>query len=100
MSASSSDLNLLYGILALQVNFVTRDALIRGMNAWVLEKHRSLGEILLEQGALRQEQHAVLHGIVRMHLKAHGNDAQKSLVAVSSVGSVRDDLEKIADSEV
>ena len=54
MSSASSDCNLLFGILALQVNFITRDALVKGMNAWVLEKHRSLGEILVEQGALHQ----------------------------------------------
>ena len=41
--SASSDRNLLFGILALQVNFISRDALIKGMNAWVLEKHRPLG---------------------------------------------------------
>ncbi len=43
MSPTISDRNLLFGILALQVNFLTRDALVKGMNAWVLEKHRPLG---------------------------------------------------------
>src|SRR5262249_61660681 len=60
MSAVPSDRNLLFGILALQVNFLTRDALILGMNAWVLEKHRPLGEILVEQGALRTDLHEML----------------------------------------
>ncbi len=100
MSAPSSDRNLLFGILALQVNFLTRDALLRGMNAWVLEKHRPLGAILVEQGALRQEQHAALQEIVRMHLEAHGNDAHKSLAAVNGAGVVRADLEQIADPAV
>ena len=51
----SSDRNLLFGILALQLDFITRDALIKGMNAWVLEKSKSIGSILQEQGALRQD---------------------------------------------
>ena len=46
----SSDRNLLFGILALQMEFVSRDALVRAMNAWVLEKAKPLGEILQEQG--------------------------------------------------
>jgi hypothetical protein len=33
MSPAHADRNLLFGILALQVNFITRDALVQGMNA-------------------------------------------------------------------
>src|SRR5262249_40041689 len=32
----SADRNLLFGILALQLDFVSRDALVAAMNAWVL----------------------------------------------------------------
>jgi serine/threonine protein kinase/tetratricopeptide (TPR) repeat protein len=98
--SASSDHNLLFGILALQVNFVTRDALIAGMNAWVLAKHRPLGEILVEQGVLRQDLHDALEVMVRKHLELHDHDAQKSLAALSSVSSVRRDLEQVADAEV
>ena len=100
MSPAPSDLNLLFGILALQVNFVTRDALVKGMNAWVLEKHRPLGQILVEQGALRQDLHDMLDVMVRKHLEVHGNDAQKSLAAISSIQSVGDDLRRIGDPDV
>jgi serine/threonine-protein kinase len=100
MSAAASDRNLLFGILALQVNFINRDALIRGMNAWVLEKHRTLADILSEQGAIKAENRALLEPLVEQHLKEHGNDPQQSLVAISSVGSVRDDLQQIADPEL
>jgi hypothetical protein len=41
----SADRNLLFGILPLQSDFVTRDQLVEAMNAWVLEKHRPLGGI-------------------------------------------------------
>jgi hypothetical protein len=35
----SADRNLPFGILAAQLDFVSRDALIAAMNAWVLAKH-------------------------------------------------------------
>ena len=35
MAQSAADRNLLFGILALQMDFITRDALIAAMNAWV-----------------------------------------------------------------
>ena len=52
MPHPDADRNLLFGINALQNDFITRDALIAAMNAWVLEKHRPLGEILVERGDL------------------------------------------------
>jgi serine/threonine protein kinase len=36
MASSATDCNLLFGILALQLDFISRDALIQAMNAWVL----------------------------------------------------------------
>ena len=53
---SAADRNLLFGILALQMDFISRDTLIAGMNAWVLEKSKPLGQILLDQGRLDPEQ--------------------------------------------
>jgi serine/threonine-protein kinase len=97
---ASADRNLLFGILALQMDFISRDALIRGMNAWVLDKHKPLGQILLEQGALREVTRAALEVVVQQHLEQHGNDPQRSLAAVSSVGSVRRDLEQVADPDI
>src|SRR4051794_9728618 len=46
------DRNLLHGILALRMDFISRDALFAGMNAWVLEKSKPLGQILVAQGVL------------------------------------------------
>ena len=55
-----SDCNLLFGILAPQMDFVERDALIAAMNAWVLRKAQPLGEILVQQGALAEDERRVL----------------------------------------
>jgi serine/threonine-protein kinase len=97
---SAADRNLLFGILALQMDFVSRDALITAMNAWILAKDRPLGQVLVDQKALGQDEHALLDALVQKHLQRHGNDPEKSLAAVSSLGSVRDDLRQIADPDV
>jgi eukaryotic-like serine/threonine-protein kinase len=44
----TADRNLLLGILALQTDFITRDALIAAMNAWALERHRPLEDLLVD----------------------------------------------------
>jgi formylglycine-generating enzyme required for sulfatase activity/serine/threonine protein kinase len=97
MSHPASDRNLLFGILALQMDFVRRDDLVAAMHAWVLDKARSLGQILREQGKLSEEEHALLEGLVHKHLERHGGDAEQSLAAL---GPVRHDLGQIADADV
>jgi eukaryotic-like serine/threonine-protein kinase len=95
-----ADRNLLFGILALQMDFIGRDSLIAAMHAWLLDKTKPLGQILRDQGALSGERQALLEALVQEHLKQHSNDPEKSLAAVSSLGSVRDELEGITDPDL
>src|ERR1035438_6233749 len=90
------DLNLLFGVFALQMDFITRVQLNAAMRAWLLDKTKSLGAILVD----RSERHALLHALVHEHLKQHGNDPQQSLAAVSWIGSVRKELEQLADPDL
>jgi tetratricopeptide (TPR) repeat protein/serine/threonine protein kinase len=96
----SADRNLLFGVLALQMDFVSRDDLVAAMHAWVLAKHKPLGQVLADLGALRDDERDLLDALVQKHLQRHGGDAEKSLAAVSSVGSVRQQLEQIADPDL
>ena len=70
------------------------------MHAWVLDKAKPLGEILHAQGALSPERRQLLEALVAEHLKQHNGDPQQSLAALSSVGSARQALEKIADPDL
>jgi formylglycine-generating enzyme required for sulfatase activity len=100
MARDDADRNLLFGILAVQMDFVGRDALIAAMHAWVLEKHKPLGQILVDQGALDPRDHALLEPMVARHVEKHGDDPAKSLAAVSSAESIRRDLAAVADADV
>jgi formylglycine-generating enzyme required for sulfatase activity len=100
MSQPAADRNLLFGILALQMDFLRRDDLIAAMNAWVLDKARPLGQILREQGKLAADEEALLDGLVRKHLEKHGDDPRRSLAAVTPDPAVRDGLRQIPDPDV
>jgi serine/threonine protein kinase len=102
MAAShpSADENLLFGVLALQIDFISRDQLVAAMNAWVLAKHKALGDILKEQGALDGEQHGLLSAMVQAHLKKHGNDPHKSLAAVPVSSGLKEQIQSLADPDV
>src|SRR5438445_12041618 len=100
MAGKDHDRNLLFGILPVQMYFITRDALVTAMHAWVLAKDKPLGTILVEQKALSPDRHALLQALVHEHIKQHHNDPQQSLAAVGSVASVKKVLEQIPDSDL
>jgi hypothetical protein len=97
---AAANRNLLFGILALQADLISRDALINAMNAWAVHKDKPLGQILRDQGALSAEGHAVVETLVRLSLARHGDDAEKSLAALSALGPARQNLERIPDADV
>ena len=92
--------SLLFGLLALQNNFIDRDALLGAFNTWIADRSRTLGQILLERGALSPSRHMLLEALVAEHVRLHGDDPEQSLAALSSIGSVRDDLSRVADPDV
>ncbi len=100
MSQAPADRNLLYGVLALQLNFISRDDLVAAMQAWVFDKSQSLGQILRQQRKLADDTHALLDALVQKHLEQHGNDAEKSLAAVSSIGSLHATLQQLPDPDL
>src|SRR4051794_24249712 len=97
----SADRNLLFGILALQMDFITRDRLIAAMHAWVLDKTKPLGDILSNGGMLAADECQLIDALVQKHVCKHGNDLHASLAAASPLPpAVRDQLGAIADAEV
>lgn len=100
MAKAEADLNLLFGILALQMDFISRDALIGAMRAWVLDKDRRLGRILRERGALTDAHHTLLESLVAEHVAMHGGEPRCSLVAALAPRTVGDDLREVANADL
>src|SRR5436190_1665004 len=97
---SDADRNLLFGILAVQMNFISRDALITAMHAWVLDKQKPLGQILHEQQSLTTEQLQALDALIVQHLKVHGDDPDSSLAAIGGAAIDCSALESFRDDDV
>ena len=98
--ATDTNRNLLFGILALQMDFINREQLLAATSAWLSERTRPLEEILLEQNALTEADRQLLAPLVARHIENHDDDAEKSLAAISSIGSVADELNLLGDPEI
>jgi len=99
-SRPAAERNLLFGMLALQMDFIDRDALITGLQQWVFAKTRSLGEILHEQGRMSADRVRLLEALVQEHLHVHGDDPQRSLAAIALSRSVPSDLQSVVDADL
>ncbi len=60
-----SDTNLLFGILAMKMNFIRPDDLLEAMGIWFLDRKRTLGEILTERLAISEKDCDLLESMVR-----------------------------------
>ena len=100
MARGDADRNLLLGILAAQMDFVTRDDLFAAMNAWIIRKDTPLGALLVERGDLVASRRELLEALVDEHVRAHGGDTVRSLQALSWIGPVAEDLGRLSDVDI
>jgi serine/threonine-protein kinase len=99
MSAPATDLNLLFAVLALQNDLVGKDALLAAMTVWGLEKHRTLGDILVERGDLLVEDRQLIDGLIERQLRRH-TSVEKSLAALSVSPPLRQELQSLCPPEM
>lgn len=100
MAADNADRNLLFGVLALQMEFATHDQVLAALNAWTLAKDKTLGDVLIEHKALDADRRQLLDAVVAQRLKQHGNDVAQSLSALALPPALRDQLSRLADADL
>ena len=94
MPGHAADRNLLFGILALQMDLITRDALVAAMGAWALAKDRPIGEILVEAGAMDAVDRLDLEPMVDRRVARDGGEPARSLAGLTSATSLAEDLRR------
>jgi serine/threonine-protein kinase len=98
--ARRADIDLLFGLLALQNGLIEQGTLFAAFTTWAREKDLTMAGILQRQGSLDAQERALLEGLVEKHLERHGGDSEKSLASISSIESVRQELSQIDDPEL
>src|SRR5690348_3377478 len=67
------DRNLLFAVLALRTGLVDQEALLKGMEVWAKDRSRNLGDILIEQDAIRPDRREWIEAMVTTQLEGHHN---------------------------
>ena len=75
MAQVESDGNLLFSILALQNGLIEPADLIAAFQCWLKQRSRPISRVLVERGALTEEDRAMLDGLVRRHVEKQSGDA-------------------------
>jgi tetratricopeptide (TPR) repeat protein len=96
---SSPDRNLLFGVLALQLELIDDHQFAQACAAWATRKDTALADVLGHLGWLGPDDRREVERLVERKLRKHGGDARRSL-AEAADGRARDVLKSIADEGV
>ena len=99
-TSSAADRNLLFGIVALQMDFIGRDALIDALRDWTTQKQKPLGQVLVERGDLSDARRALLEPLVDEHVRQHDDDPAASLASISSVIDGEVNWDRVSDADL
>jgi eukaryotic-like serine/threonine-protein kinase len=86
MSTSSTESDLLLGLLALQNGLLNQAQLLAAFQAWSLDKSRTLAAHMEARGDLTSAQRGLLEALAIMHLEAHSGNVDESVAAAVRAG--------------
>jgi serine/threonine-protein kinase len=94
-----TDRNLLFGVLAMQCDAITRVQFVDACALWANQKERPLADLLAERGWLSATDRQDVERLVARKLNRHGGDARTSLAELAG-GALQLSLAEIGDPEV
>jgi tetratricopeptide (TPR) repeat protein/tRNA A-37 threonylcarbamoyl transferase component Bud32 len=99
MIATPADRDLLFGLIALQNNFVDQGELVAAFREWARDRSRPIERVLVDRGALADDERDLLSALVAKHVERHDGSAAGSLAALSSMASARESLRTVAEGD-
>ncbi|MEQ8789110.1 MAG: serine/threonine-protein kinase [Pirellulaceae bacterium] len=95
-----TDADLLFGLLAVQTEFIDRAKLREALAAWSQDKRRTLSEVLCAQGSIDSAEQSLLEQIVQRKIDSHRGDASASLDDTAALAFLRDELTSLGDKDI
>lgn len=93
-----TDRNLLFGVIALQLDLIDRDQFAEACAAWAARKSTPLADLLCERGWLAAGDREEVERVLKRRIDKRGGDVKASLV--QAVGDVRPPTAGLDDPEI
>jgi serine/threonine protein kinase/WD40 repeat protein len=97
---SSAEFQLLFGLLALQNNLISRQQLVAAFSEWIVNKQFPLSELLKQQGSLDQATAQLIHALAERHVEQHGGAVAESLAQLPIPADCREQLATLSDDDL
>jgi signal transduction histidine kinase/DNA-binding response OmpR family regulator len=94
-----TDRNLLFGVLALQVDLIDQTQFVEVCATWAARKQTPLGDLLVERGWLTAADRTDVERLLERKLRKHGGDVRAGLSAVAGE-AVRQSLAGLEDGDL
>jgi PAS domain S-box-containing protein len=93
-----TDRNLLFGVLALQLDLIDAAQFVEGCTLWTTRKSTPLADLLAEKGWITTADKVEIHRLLERKLKKHWGDVKAGLAAVAD--DVKRSLAALDDPEI
>jgi PAS domain S-box-containing protein len=94
----TTDRNLLFAVLALQVDFLDADRFIKVCTLWTTRKQTPLADLVIELGWMTATERADVERLLERRLKKYGGDSRAGLAAVGD--DVKRSLAALQDDDI
>ncbi|MBC8868916.1 MAG: protein kinase [Planctomycetes bacterium] len=95
----NTDQNLLFGVLALQLEYIDASQFADVCAAWAARKNLTVADIMVERGWITPQAKGEVEGLLTRKLDRHGGDARKALGDAADA-SARDVMRDVSDEQV
>jgi len=99
MNKNQAELNLLFAGLGLQLGILSKSKVIRAFTEWLFDKSKPLGEILVAQKAISEEECKALEIAVSANIKHEGGE-KEALASLDQVKDLESDLNHLDDQDL
>lgn len=99
MNNRNAERNLLFAGLGLQLGILSKDKVIRAFTEWLFNKSKPLGEILVAQKGISEEECKALEIAVDANIKQEGGE-KEALASLDQVKDLESDLNHLDDQDL
>jgi len=86
----NQDRNLLFGVLAVQLRFLTPQKLMEAAAAWATHQNEPLRKFLIASGALSEKRCEMIDGLIDEQIQAHQGDVHATLMSLGGKRAVHE----------